>query len=310
VRSSDVVVETFRPGTLDSWGLGYDDLTSVNPGIVLTSITIFGQSGPYRDYKGDELIAFALGGVMALSGEPGGPPCLAPGDLASGMASMHAALATQVALFHRLKTGRGQHIDVSVADAAAHVGGYAVPYYSYYHRKAERDTHAHTSFELHDVYPCKDGGVRVYVLVRDHWRNFLDWIGSPEELRDPLFEDTELRRDNRDLIDPYVVEFCKRFTKREFYAEGQGRHLAMSPMNTPAEFVESEQTKAREFFVELDHPVVGTYRQARAMHVFSESPAEMRWAAPLIGQHNEDIYIGELGLTNEDLIRLRASGAI
>jgi crotonobetainyl-CoA:carnitine CoA-transferase CaiB-like acyl-CoA transferase len=81
-------------------------------------------------------------------------------------------------------------------------------------------------------------------------------------------------------------------------------------MNTPAEFVESEQTRARGFFVELDHPVVGRYRQGRAMHVFSESPADMRWAAPLIGQHNEDVYIGELGLTNEDLIRLRASGAI
>lgn len=308
--TADVVVETFRPGTMDAWGLGYEALAAVNPRIVVTSITIFGQTGPYRGYNGDELIAFALGGVMALSGEPGGPPCLAPGDLASGMASMHAALATQVALLHRLKSGRGQHIDASVVDAAAHVGGYSVPYYSYYQRKAERDTHAHTSFELHDVYPCKDGGVRVYVLVRDHWRNFLEWIGSPEELRDPLFEDQEMRRDNRDLIDPYVKEFTKGFTKREFYAAGQGRHLAMSPMNTPAEFVESEQTKGREFFVELPHPVVGKYRQAGSIQVFSESPAEMRWAAPLVGQHNEEILVGELGLTKEDLIRLRASGVI
>jgi len=309
-RTADVVVETFRPGTLEGWGLGYEVLAAENPRVIVTSITVFGQTGPYRDYNGDELIAFSLGGVMALSGEPGGPPCLAPGELASGMASTHAALATQVALFHRIKSGKGQHIDVSVAEAAAHVGGYGVPYYSYFKQKAERVTHGHTSFELHDVYACKDGGVRVYVLARDHWRTFLDWIGSPEELRDPLFEDQDMRRDNRDLIDPYVQEFCKRFTKREFYAEGQGRHLAMTPMRTPGEFVESEQTTAREYFVEMKHPVVGKYRQARAMHVFSESPAEMRWAAPLVGQHNEEVFVGELGLSKEDLIRLRASGVI
>ena len=111
-RTADVVVETFRPGTLSAWGLDYAALAALNPGLVMTSITVFGQTGPYRDYRGGELVAFALGGLMALSGEPGSPPCLAPGDLASGLASMHAALATQVAMFHRLKSGRGQHIDV------------------------------------------------------------------------------------------------------------------------------------------------------------------------------------------------------
>jgi crotonobetainyl-CoA:carnitine CoA-transferase CaiB-like acyl-CoA transferase len=309
-RTADVVVETFKPGTLDAWGLGYEALAAANPRLILTSITIFGQTGPYRDYNGDELIAFALGGQLALSGEPGGPPCIAPGDLSSGMASVHAALATQVALFHRLKSGRGQHIDASVSEGATNVGGYAIPYYSFDRRKAVRVTHTHTSFELHDVYECKDGGVRLFILVRDHWRRFLEWIGSPEELTDPIFEDQDIRRNNRDLIDPYAVEFCKRFTKREIYTEAQARHLAVSPMNTPAEFAESEQTVGRDYFVELKHPVVGTYHQARAMHVFSESPAEMRWAAPLVGQHNEEILMGELGLSRDDLIRLRASGVI
>lgn len=309
-RTADVVVETFSPGTMAGWGLGYDTLSALNPRLVLTSISAFGQTGPYRDYKGGELVAFALGGVMALSGEPGGPPCVAPGELACGMASIQAALATQMALFHRLKTGRGQHIDVSVSEAAAHVGGYAIPFYSYHHQKAERVTHAHTSFELHDVYPCKDGGVRLFILVRDHWRVFLDWIGSPKELRDPVFEDQDTRRDNRDLIDPYVVEFCKGFTKHELYMEGQGRHLAVSPMRTPAEYVESEQTRAREFFVEVEHPVVGRYGQVRPMHLFSESPGRVRMAAPLVGQHNEEVLSGELGLSREELISLKAAGVI
>jgi crotonobetainyl-CoA:carnitine CoA-transferase CaiB-like acyl-CoA transferase len=226
------------------------------------------------------------------------------------MASMHAALATQAALLHRLRTGRGQHVDTSVSEAAANVGGYGIPFFSYHHQKAERVTHADTSFELHDVYPCKDGGVRLFILVREHWRAFLEWIGSPEELRDPIFEDQDVRRDNRDLVDPYVVEFCKRFTKHELYMEGQRRHLAVSPMSTPAEFVESEQTKARQFFVELEHPVVGRYGQVRALHNYSAAPPVMHAAAPLVGQHNEEIYMGELGLSADDLIGLRASGVI
>jgi crotonobetainyl-CoA:carnitine CoA-transferase CaiB-like acyl-CoA transferase len=309
-READVVVETSRPGTMEARGLGYSDLAAVNPRLVVTSISPFGQTGPYRDYNGDELIAFALGGVMALGGEPGGPPSASPGDLASAMASMYAALATMAALVGRITSGKGQHIDTSLAEAGAHVGGYNIPVYSATKQKVVRVTHKETSFELHDVYECQDGHVRLFILVRDHWRAFLEWLGSPEELRDPLFEDTEMRRDNRDLIDPYVIEFCKRFTKLDMYLEGQRRHLAITAMNTPAEFVEDAQTRGREYLVEVEHPVVGAYEQPRAMHVFSESPAEMRYAAPLIGQHNDEIFMGELGLSAARVAELRAAGVL
>jgi crotonobetainyl-CoA:carnitine CoA-transferase CaiB-like acyl-CoA transferase len=245
-----------------------------------------------------------------LSGEPGEAPCIAPGDLATAMASMYASLATMAALIGRIKSGRGQLIDTSLAEAAAHVGGYNIPFYSFHHQKAARVTHKETSFELHDVYECQDGYARLFILVRDHWRAFLEWIGSPEELRDPLFEDQEMRRDNRDLIDPYVIEFCKRFTKLDLYMEGQRRHLAITAMNSPAEFVENAQTRGRDYLVEVEHPAVGRYEQPRAMHVFSESPAELRCAAPLIGQHNDDIFAGELGLSAERIAQLRASGVI
>ena len=308
--TADVVVETFAPGTMASWGLDYPTLAAIQPRIVVTSITTFGQSGPYRDCKGGELVAFALGGMMALTGEPGEPPCLAPGDLASGMASMHAAFATQVALFHRLKTGRGQHVDVSVSEAAAHLGSYAVPFYSYHHEKAVRTTRTENTFELHDVYRCKDGWVRLFILPREHWLTFLEWLGNPEELQGPVFEDQHMRRDNSDLINPYVEELCLRYTKQELYQEAQARHLAVTPMNTPADFVESEQTRAREFFVELHHPVVGTYRHVGPLHKWNESAPKIRSAAPLVGQHNDEVLLDELGLSEQDLVGLRAAGAI
>ncbi len=309
-RTADVVIETFNPGTLEGWGLGYDALAALNPGLVLTSITVFGQTGPYRDYKGNELIAFALGGLMALSGEPGGPPVVAPGDLASGMASMHAALATQVALYHRARTGRGQHIDVALSDAAAHIGGYVVPYYSYHGEKPVRVSHLTQTFELHDVYPCKDGWARLFILPRAHWLEFLEWLGKPPELDDPVFEDQRMRQENSDLINPYVHALCQQYTKQELYLEAQRRHLAVTPMNEPGDFVESEQTKARGYFLEAEHPVVGKYRQVGPLHKYSAMTPRVRRAAPLVGEHNEEILGGELGLSRDDLISLRAAGVI
>jgi crotonobetainyl-CoA:carnitine CoA-transferase CaiB-like acyl-CoA transferase len=308
-RTADVVVETFTPGLMAERGLDYETLARDQPGLVMTSITVFGQTGPYRDHKGGELIAFALGGLMALSGEPGEAPCLAPGDVASGMASMHAALATQVALFHRASSGRGQLIDVSVAEAAAQIGSYIVPYYSYHHQKAVRTTRSENTFELHDVYRCRDGWVRLFILPKEHWLTLLEWIGNPEELTDPLFHDEHMRRENSDLINPYIEELCQKYTKQELYLEAQKRHLAVTPMNTPADFVESEQTKARGFFVEVEHPLVGRYKQVGRMHSYGTDG--QKWcAAPLVGQHTDEILQGELGLSAGEVARLRAEGVV
>jgi crotonobetainyl-CoA:carnitine CoA-transferase CaiB-like acyl-CoA transferase len=308
--TADVLVETFNPRQMDAWGLDYASLSKLNPGLIECSITVFGQTGPYRDYNGDELVAFAMGGLMAMSGDPGGPPIVAPGDLASGMASMHAALAIEVALFHRGRTGRGQQIDASLAEAATHIGNYVVPFYSYHKEKPVRTSHKEQTFELHDVYRCKDGWVRLFILPRDHWLTLLEWIGNPPELSDPVFEDQHMRRENSDLINPYVEQLCQRYTKQELYLEGQQRHLAITPMNNPAEFVDSPQTQARGFFAEVEHPVVGKYRQIGAMHRYSEASHPIHRAAPLVGQHNDDIFIGELGLTPEELAALRAGGVI
>lgn len=309
-RTADVVIETFNPGTLARWGLDYESLAAIQPRLVMTSITVFGQTGPYRDYKGNELIAFALGGLMALSGEPGGPPVVAPGELASGMASLHAAHATEVALFHRRKSGRGQHVDAALSEAAAAIGGYLVPFYSYHGDQPVRVSHLHPTFELHDVYRCQDGWARLFILPREHWLTFLDWIGKPPELDDPVFEDQHMRRDNSDLINPYVEALCQQHTKQALYLEAQARHLAITPMNTPADFVESEQTKARDYFLEAEHPVVGKYRQVGPLHHYSAMPPRVRRPAPLVGQHNEEIFLGELGLSRADLIGLRAAGVI
>jgi crotonobetainyl-CoA:carnitine CoA-transferase CaiB-like acyl-CoA transferase len=310
IQTADVLVETFKPGTLESWGLGWDQLSASNPRLVLTSITLFGQSGPWRDYEGDELVAFAFGGLLALSGEPGGPPVVAPGEMSAGIASVHAALATQVALWHRRISGRGQRIDIAVADASLHVGSYVVPHYSHDHKKPLRETHTQHATELaHDLYRCKDGWVRLFVIDRGHWRSLVEWLDDPE-VADPAFDDPHVRAENMHRIAPVVDRLCSRYTKQEMYLEGERRHLAVTPVCTPAEFVESEQTKGRGFFQEIEHPVVGTYGQAGLMHRYSEAVSAIERAAPLVGQHNDEILRGELGLSRDDLVVLKANGVI
>lgn len=309
-KTADVVVETFKPGTLEAWGLDYNALSAINPRIVLTSITLFGQTGPFRDYDGDELVAFAFGGLLALSGEPGGPPCVAPGEMSAGIASMHAALATQIAIWHRLRSGRGQHIDISVAEASAHVGSYVVPQYSKDHKKPVRETHTKHASELaHDLYRCKDGWVRLFIIDRGHWRSFVEWLDDPE-VADPAFDDPHVRAENMHRISPAVDRLCSQYTKLEMYLEAERRHLAVSPVCTPAEFVESEQTKGRDFFQVIEHPVVGKYGQMGLMHRYSEARTDIESAAPTIGQHNDEVLSGELGLSAEDIVALKAKGVI
>jgi crotonobetainyl-CoA:carnitine CoA-transferase CaiB-like acyl-CoA transferase len=309
--SADIVVETFRPGAMAGWGLGYEALAKVNPGIVVTSVTLFGQTGPFRDYRGGELVAFAMGGLMALSGEPGGPPCVAPGELSCGVASMHAALANEVALFHRKRSGRGQHVDVAVAEAAVHAGSYTVPLYSYTKKKPRRATHIGHGPEIqHDLFRCKDGWVRLYLINRRHWPAFVEWMGSPPELADPELAAAHVRSEHMGRIAPILDQLCSQFSKREIYLQGEDHHLAVTPVNTPGEFVDSEQTRSRGFFQEVEHPVIGKYRQIGAMHKFSATPTQMRCAAPLLGQHNADVYQGELGLSVEDMRDLKTRGVL
>ncbi|MBI4337478.1 MAG: CoA transferase [Chloroflexi bacterium] len=310
VKTADAVLETYPPGYLESLGLGYARLREVNPGIVMTSVTPFGQTGPYRDMQGNDTVCLALGGLVALSGEPNSAPLVAPGELAYGMASSFAALGTLVALYHRSCSGQGQHVDVSVHEASVHIAGYAVPIYSATRRKPFRKSWRSRDFELHDLYPCLDGYARMFVVPRTHWQALVEWLGHPEELMSPVFVDSRTRRENSDIIDPHVARLCRQYTKDGLYQEGQRRHIAVSPMNTPGEFVESRQTRGRGVFLSTEHPFIGPYRHMGPLHRFSKTPAGVRRPAPMVGQHNAEVYCGELGLTARQLSALRAAGAV
>ena len=309
-RRADVLVETYPPGRMEELGRGYDTLRALNPGLVMASVTPFGQTGPWRDYKATDIAGMALSNFMVITGEPGEAPVQGPAEIAYGMASTYAAFGIAVALYHRRESGQGQRIDVSMHECAAHIGGYFIPNYSYSGVMPHRVSRKAEVVDLYDAYEASNGYVRLFIIPVEQWRRLVEWMGSPELVSDPLFDDMEFRRQNTDLIHRTIADFCKRHTKEELYEEGQRRRISITPLNTAREFVESPQTVARELFVEMEHPEVGRYRHFGPIPRLSDTPGQITRTAPLLGQHNQEVYCGELGLSKQDLAALAAVGAI
>ena len=309
-RKADVVIETARPGRMDELGIGYAAMSAQNPRLVYASITPFGQTGPWRDYKADDIAGIALGNLLYLAGEPGEPPLQPPGEIAYGMASTYGAFGIAVALYHRLESGKGQYIDVSMHECAGHIAGYFIPNYGYTGAKPARASRKGEETDLYDPYPTKNGYARIFIIPVEQWRRLVDWMGRPPSISGPEFEKMSYRRQHPDIVTKAVSEFCLRHTKEELYDEGQKRRIAVTPINTAGEFIESPQTQAREIFVEMRHPVIGKYLQFGPVPRLSDSPGGIFRTAPLLGEHNEALYCGELGFTKDELIALKSAGVI
>ncbi len=309
-RKADVLVESYRPAQRDELGLSYQELSAGNPGLVVASITPFGDAGPWRDYKADDIAGLALGNLLYLAGEPGEPPLQPPGEIAYGMASTYGAFGIAVALYHRLESARGQHIVVSMHECSGHIAGYFIPNYGYTGAKPARASRKGEETDLYDPYPTKNGYARIFIIPVEQWRRLVDWMGRPASISGPEFEKMAYRRKHPDIVVAAITEFCRRYTKEELYEEGQKRRIAVTPINTVGEFMNSEQVKTREAFIDMEHPVIGKYAHFGPVPRLSESPGRVTRTAPLIGEHNKEIYGGELGMSNDDLIALRASGVI
>ena len=307
---SDVVVESFLPGELAKHGFDFESLQRINPKIILTSITGFGQSGPHSAYKAPDLVCFAMGGPMYPSGEQGQAPCAAPGNLAYGVAGAWAAAGTILALYSRAATGVGQHVDVSGQEAAAMITDSAITRHSYEGSIVPREGSTYPWITPGDLYPCNDGWVRIVAGQVVHWRRLVEWMGSPPPLDDPSWENREKRNQNRSMVDRMVADFTRRFARGELFAAGQKLGVPVTPVNTPAEYMKSEAAQSRNFFIDVEHPVLGRHPYAGPPYKLSLTRARKERSAPLLGEHNEEIYCGELGLTREELCGMRARRVI
>ncbi len=282
---ADAIVETWRPGALEALGVGFESLRAAHPRLVMTSITPFGQTGPYRDFVGGELVASALGGALYVTGDPDDPPVRLAGRQACVTASLVAAAATLMALRHATRTGRGQRVDVSLQEAvvsATHICGIGkwrddgiVP---------RRNGTSLFASVPSGTYPCRDGLVYLMVNRPRHWEVLAAWIHEVtgvESVRDPLFAGPSSRRiPYRDVVDAYVADLTRRFSVNEIYHEGQRRHLAFTPVRTADAVVRDEHLATRAFFTPVAQHDGTSLTLAGPPYRLSATPWSIRRAAP------------------------------
>ncbi len=314
-RTADLIVETFPPGHLDTLGLGYDALKEDNPGLVLTSITGFGQTGPQRHFASRDIVAGALGGATYVTGEAEDPPVTLAGSQAHVTAATYAAVSSLIALHHASRSGEGQHVDVSVEETTAsvtHICG-AGKWLDDHIIPKRMGTGLFASVPS-GAYRCKDGLVYLMINRPLHWKALAQWINEVTgnaAVLDPLFEGPSSNRHaSRDLIDFYITELTSRHTVDEIYREGQRRHIAFTPVNTAAAVARDPQLAARNFFVEVADAKRGALRYPGAPYRHAETPWRISRPAPRLGEHNEEIYGGELGLPADAIRAFTASGVI
>lgn len=302
---ADVFVESFAPDAPELAGLAPARLLAANPRLVITSISDFGRFGPHAGYVGTELTGFAVGGMLYRAGAADRPPVAAPGQFAYDAAGVHGALATVLALWQRLRTGRGQHLDVSVQESVAGFSDWSLPVYSQSGQIGHR-----TGAGIYALYPCADGFVRGIILVKHHWQALLDWMGRPPELADPALESLMGRIVNQKTVDGALAAFFADKKKIDVAVEAQRRGIPVTPLLHPGEVLANEHSLARGTFRELD---VVPGEPASFPSGYFEIDGERvgpRERAPLLGEHNREVWIERVGLGEAELDALRAQGVI
>ena len=302
LAQADLVVEGFRPGRLAGWGLGYDALEAIRPGVVLVSVTDFGQDGPYRDWQSSDLVALALGGSLYIAGSPDREPIKIGGQPAQFFAGLSAFSGAMIALHHRDATGEGQHVDVSLHEGIATAQEYPGAAWAYKREIRERVNVNAPMFEVSDGYI----GI---MFPQRSWPRFCELIGHPELETDPRFATHPLRRDHMDELRAVIDEWTVGRRKADLYHEAQEARVPVGYVCDAEDLTESPQYRHRGYFVEIDHPVAGRL-------TYPGMPLKLgdyEWRlerAPLLGEHNDEVYIDALGLSRDDLVRLRAAGVI
>ena len=320
VQWADVAVESFLPGYLDSLGLGFEELHAINPALILTSITPFGQSGPYSQFRGPDIVGQAMSGVMQLVGVPDHPPYVIGSEIGYWTASVFAANATMMAVTFRDMNGVGQHVDTSMQRAMSLGAGNSMSTYNVLGHVLHRgEIFARGRGGAKTVYLCKDGWV-FYIAAApgtsmEATRDLLTECGWGEEFDPEWLDPTLIRQDPEQKLrfESLMERFFGQFTRMELLEMcfNREKQVFAVPTGTPKDVVESPQMAARGFIREVDHPELErSIRYPGPPYLLPESPWQIARRAPLIGEHNDEIYRDLLHLNDDEIARLEQNEVI
>ena len=307
IKSSDILVQNFDPREAERLGLTYPTIGGLNPRLVTTSITPFGKTGPYKDFAATDLVTCALSGLMYHSGDSDREPLRNALDQSFHVAGINAAVATLAAIFQRLTTGTGQQVDVSVIECLASHLVQPVPYYNYMGAIKGRRPVRGSGFE--ELMPARDGYVAPSVQGSQPWSTVADLIGL-EELQDGRFATGAGRIEHGEELQELLIQGLAEWDRKPLFQASGERRLVFGMAQDADDLYHCPHLQDRGFFVEVEHPVAGKAAYPGGGPRLSGAEYQVYRPAPLLGQHNQEIYCGELGYTKEDLAKLREMGVI
>ncbi|MGH7806310.1 MAG: CaiB/BaiF CoA transferase family protein, partial [Candidatus Binatia bacterium] len=311
VPVSDVIVENFQPGTLEGWGLGYDVLERLNPGVVLTRATVYGQDGPYRDRPGLDRNGISMGGLLYLTGYRDRPP-VRPGILVSDyLTGIFNALSIMIALHERGKSGRGQVVDLALYESVLRLLEHTVAAYDRLGVVREREGNRLANSAPLDTWETKDGKFLSIVAAGDVlFPRLARAIGRDDLLADPRFATLKDRARNGDEINGIVADWCRAHHAAEIEERMLAAQVPVCRAYSVADIASDPHVAARGDLETVEDPALGLVRMQGVYPRFSRTPGAIRRGAPRLGEHDEEVYGGVLGLSATEIAELRREGVI
>jgi succinyl-CoA--D-citramalate CoA-transferase len=312
VAEADVLVENFRPGTMERWGLGYDSLGELNPGLVMVRVSGFGQTGPYRERAGFGAIGEAMGGIRHVTGFPGEAPPRVGISLGDSLAATFGALGALTALYHReAHGGRGQVVDIGIYEGVLALMESTIPEYVLTGHVRGRTGTVLPFVAPSNIYPTKDED---YVLIAGNadtvFGRLAEAVGHPEWAKDERYATHHARGENMEELDCMISEWTKGRTGDEVLKIMAEAGVPAGKVFTARDMVEDPHYEARENVIEVEDPEIGPFPMQNVIPRLSETPGKVRWTGPKLGQHNAEVYKNVLGLGEEELNGLRERGII
>lgn len=312
VADADILVHNVTPPEMDRVGLTYDRMRRVNPRLVMTSVLPFGLTGPYRDYRAEDLTIWCAGGVCVLNGggphHPELPPLKTAGHQAGYQGGVHAATATVAAAFAQPRDGEGQHVEVSVQESISSMLEMTFEYWPYMKMIATRL--GQKPLQPMETMECRDGYIFLCCVEEHQWRGFVEIMGNPEWAGEAIFADRLQRAMNWDALKVLLEEWVSQQTVLDLYRKAQAKRVPFAPVSTMGDLLGSEHLKSRGFFVEIAQPLAGTHKYPGAPLKYERTPWQIRLPAPTLGRHNSEIFAARLGLSESRLSELERKGVI
>lgn len=301
LQKADIVVENFKPGTMDKMGLGYEVLSACKPDIIYMAISGFGNTGPYRERGALDMVIQGMSGLMSLTGDPEGRPMRCGTSVSDIFTGQYALSAIAVALYYREKTGKGQFIDVAMLDSTFSCLENAVINTCIFDKNPQRMGNSHPTSVPFQTFKTSDGEIIITCSRDKAFYSLCRAMGRPDMIEDPRFSTAEARRLHKAVLEEEITRFTRSHTLEECEQILNTFEVPNGKINTLKMICADPQIAARNMIVEVDHPIAGRYRMAGSPLKFSLSPHTEYRPAPTLGQHNREVFSTLLGMSNDEI---------